>query len=199
MRRFHCVPLLFLFLIMALAGAPLRAQTVDTSIGGTVTDSSGAVVPGATVTVSSSRTGSSKQAVSAPSGDYNITYLAPGTYDLTVSRPGFGTLTERHSAGINQQAKINVVMNVAAQQTVEVNRTTVAADRRRVPWRGCGADSAPNLPLNGRKFDDLAILTPGVTVYNPDNHSSTADGSAISAYGGHDLVAGQRRRRDHGE
>ena len=122
MRRFHYVQLLSLFLMMALACIPSPAQTVDTSIGGTVTDSSGAVVPGATVTVSSARTGTSKQAVSAPSGDWNVTYLTPGTYDVTVTAPGFGSSAQKGIVlEINQQAKVNIVMRVASQQqTVEV-------------------------------------------------------------------------------
>jgi outer membrane receptor protein involved in Fe transport len=187
LRKLHCVPLLFLFLIATLSCARLHAQTVDTSIGGTVTDSSGAAVPGATVTVSSSRTGISKQAVSSPSGDYNINYLTPGSYDVSVTASGFGTSVQKGIVlELNQQAKVNVVMSVASsQQTVEVQGSQPLLQTEDSSLGVVvGSDSAANLPLNGRKFGDLAVLTPGVTVTNPDNHSSSTAGSAISAYGG---------------
>ena len=51
-------------------------------------------------------------------------------------------------------------------------------------WSSTGRSKRP---LNGRKFDNLAILTPGVQIYNPDNHSSSTDGSSISANGGRSI------------
>ena len=77
-------------------------------------------------------------------------------------------------------------MNVAAvQQTVEVQAAQPLLQSEDASLGVVvGTESADNLPLNGRKFNDLAILTPGVTVYHPDNHSSSTDGSAINAYGG---------------
>jgi hypothetical protein len=186
MRRLNSIFLLCLSLIVTLSCAPAPAQTVDTAIIGTITDSSGAAIPGATVVVSSSATGIKKQAVTGSSGDYTINYLTPGNFDVTVSANGFRSAEQTNIVlQINQQARVNLVMGVAGQeQTIQVQGTQPLLQTEDASLGVVvGADSAANLPLNGRKFNDLAILTPGVTVYNPDNHSSSTDGSAISAYG----------------
>jgi Carboxypeptidase regulatory-like domain len=186
MRRLHSIFLLCLSLIVTLTCAPAPAQTVDTAIIGTITDSSGAAIPGATVVVSSSATGIKKQAVTGSGGEYTINYLTPGNFDVTVSANGFRSAEQTNIVlQINQQARVNLVMGVAGQeQTIQVQGTQPLLQTEDASLGVVvGADSAANLPLNGRKFNDLAILTPGVTVYNPDNHSSSTDGSAISAYG----------------
>jgi Carboxypeptidase regulatory-like domain/TonB-dependent Receptor Plug Domain len=186
MRRLHFIFLLCLSLIVTLTCAPAPAQTVDTAIIGTITDSSGAAIPGATVVVSSSATGIKKQAVTGSGGEYTINYLTPGNFDVTVSANGFRSAEQTNIVlQINQQARVNLVMGVAGQeQTIQVQGTQPLLQTEDASLGVVvGADSAANLPLNGRKFNDLAILTPGVTVYNPDNHSSSTDGSAISAYG----------------
>jgi Carboxypeptidase regulatory-like domain/TonB dependent receptor-like, beta-barrel/TonB-dependent Receptor Plug Domain len=186
MRRLNSVLLLCLSFIVTLTCAPAPAQTVDTAIVGTITDSSGAAIPGATVVVSSSATGIKKQAVTGSGGEYTISYLTPGSFDVTVSANGFRSAEQKSIVlQINQQARVNLVMAVAGQeQTIQVQGTQPLLQTEDASLGVVvGADSAANLPLNGRKFNDLAILTPGVTVYNPDNHSSSTDGSAISAYG----------------
>jgi outer membrane receptor protein involved in Fe transport len=177
---------LLLFLLIFSLSAPLYAQTIDTAIVGTVSDNSGAVIPGANVVVLSVATGIEKKAVTAGTGEYGITYLAPGKYDLTVSAPGFVSVQQKGIVlQINQQARINIALKAgAAEQTVQVSATQPLLQSEDSSLGVVvGTESAQNLPLNGRKFDDLAILTPGVTVYNPDNHTSTEDGAAINAYG----------------
>src|ERR1700744_3459538 len=111
MRRLNSVFLLCLSLIVTLTCAPAPAQTVDTAIVGTITDSSGAAIPGATVVVSSSATGIKKQAVTGSSGEYTVSYLTPGSFDVTVTANGFRP-TEQKSVvlQINQQARVNLVM-----------------------------------------------------------------------------------------
>ena len=174
------------FLLPVLLSSPLPAQTVDTAIIGTITDNSGAVIPGAAISVLSSATGLEKKAVSTSTGEYSVTYLFPGTYNLTVSAPGFASTQQQGIVlQINQQARINVALKAgAAAQTVEVQATQPLLESEDSSLGVVvGTESAANLPLNGRRFNDLAILTPGVGVYNPDNHTSTEDGAAITAYG----------------
>ena len=86
-----------LFLLLISIGMPSLAQTVDTAITGTVTDSTGAVIPGATVTVTSATTGIAKRAVTASAGEYNVNYLTPGAYDLTVAATD-SPLTQRRAS-----------------------------------------------------------------------------------------------------
>src|ERR1700761_6622747 len=121
--RYFIFHLLFIAAICNCVYAP--AQTVDTAIQGAVTDTSGAAIPGATVIVSSVATGLRKQAVTNSNGDYSITYLTPGNYDVTATASGFGSSAQKNVVlQINQQAKVSLIMGVACQQqTVQVEGT----------------------------------------------------------------------------
>ena len=184
MRKLSAV-LITLFLIGVCITS--TAQTVDTAIVGTVTDSTGAIIPNAAVTIVSSSTGISKRVVTNSAGEYSVTYLTPGNYNVTVSANGFASRVQKGiELQINQSAKIDVALSIGGnEQTVEVQATQPMLQSDNASLGVVvGTKSAESLPLNGRKFNDLAILTPGVAVYNPDNHSSSTDGSAITAYGG---------------
>ena len=179
--------LVFLFLFFVLISIPTFAQTVDTAIVGTVSDNSGAVMIGATVTITSPATGIEKKAVTTSTGEYRVTYLTPGSYDVTVSANGFTSYEQKGIVlQINQQERINVILKPGGgQQTVEVEASQPLLQTEDSSLGVVvGTESAENLPLNGRKFNDLALLSPGITIYDPNNHSSSTDGSAVSAYGG---------------
>ena len=178
--------LLFLFLSLIMICMPLHAQTVDTAIAGIVTDNTGAVIPGAIVTITDPATGQQKKAVTASTGEYNVNYLTPGSYDVAVSANGFTSYEQKGVVlQINQQAKINAVMRAGGgTQVIEVSAAPPMLQSDDASLGVViGTESAENLPLNGRKFDDLAVLTPGVTVSDPDNHTSSTAGSSINAYG----------------
>src|SRR5436309_2352535 len=80
----------FAVLLLALS---MIAQVQSGNVSGTVTDPSGAVVPGATVTVKSSTTGLTRTATTSSNGGYTINNLPPGPYDVKVSASGFGNFT----------------------------------------------------------------------------------------------------------
>ncbi len=163
------------------------AQSVDTAILGTVTDSSGAVVPGATVTILSEATGVTKAATTNAQGEFEVRYLTPGAYDVTVQANGFSSQTQKGIVvQISQQEKVGFSLSVSTRQENVVVQSGQQLLQTEDASLGevVGPERTENLPLNGRKFDDLAILTPGTAVYNPDLHFSSTDGSAISSNGG---------------
>src|SRR5690349_13705842 len=187
----NCIYLsLLLPVFMAVS---VSAQTVDTAILGTVTDAGGAVVPSGTVTLTQQSTGLSRNATTANDGTYEFRYLLPGEYTVEVKANGFNT--ERRAGvtlQLGQQAKVDFTLNIGTvQQTIEVNAAPPLLQTENASLGNVvGPERIENLPLNGRKFDDLAILTPGVQVYNPDLHSSSTDGSEIGGNGGR-LIWGQ--------
>jgi hypothetical protein len=152
-------------LVACALGARLSAQTTSTEVLGTVTDASAAVVTGAEVTLLRVATGEKRQTKTDESGNYSFPLIEIGDYHVTVSMAGFKTQTK---TGINvayqQKARVNVTLEVGATtETVEVVATGVelktddaavsnTIERRRVQ----------ELPLLGRNFATLAILTPGV-------------------------------------
>jgi outer membrane receptor protein involved in Fe transport len=183
---------LFLTALTALE-MPLVAQTVDTAILGTVTDSAGAVITGGTVTLTQAAKGLSRTVRTGADGTYEFRYLLPGEYAVEVKATGFNAV--RRSAvtiQLGQQAKIDFALTVGGvQQTVDVTAAPPLLQTENASLGNVvGPERIQNLPLNGRKFDDLAILTPGVQVYNPNLHSSSTDGSQIGGNGGR-LIWGQ--------
>ena len=160
-------------------------QTVDTAILGTVTDNTGAVIPRAKVTVTSVSTGIAKSVVATAQGEYTVHYLLPGTYNIAVTANGF-TTTRRQGVELqlNQQARVNFALQVGSttQQVIVHAAPPLLQTQTSSLSTVVGQTETQNLPLNGRKFDDLAILTPGTTSYDPDNHTSSEDGASVQSY-----------------
>ena len=152
-------------LAFVLGAATAAAQTTSTEVLGTVTDATGAVVGGAEITLLRVSTGEKRQTKSDDSGNYSFPLIEIGDYTVTVGMSGFKTQTK---TGVNvayqQKARVNLALEVGATtERVEVVATGVelktddaavstTIERQRVQ----------ELPLLGRNFASLAILTPGV-------------------------------------
>ena len=142
------------------------AQTTSGSIVGTVTDSSGAVIPNVTVTAKSTESGNSRSAVSDASGSYKLLSLPAGVYDVTATAKGFST-------GVRRQVVIDVVANVPVnftlsvgnvQETVEVTSEASQIETNDASVSGVvGEHAIRELPLNGRDWVQLATLEPAVS------------------------------------
>src|SRR5450432_1338697 len=106
---------------LLLASALLFGQAESGTISGTVTDKSGAVVPGATVTVASSNTGFSRTTTTGSSGQYAIPALKPDTYTLTVDASGFQKYTKQVVVDVGSRMDVSAQLGVTgASTTVEV-------------------------------------------------------------------------------
>ena len=185
--------LLFLVAFSIACVLAVQAQTVDTAILGTVVDPAGAPVAGATVTILLPTTGLSRVVTTSPAGTYEARYLIPGEYVVETGPPGFRR--ERRTGVViqlGQQARIDFSLKVGTvQETMEVNTGVPLLQMENATIAGVvDQQRIESLPINGRRFDDLAVLTPGVIVYNPDLHSSSTDGSEIGGNGGR-LIWGQ--------
>jgi hypothetical protein len=172
--------------LAAVCILPLAAQTLDTGILGNVTDPTGAAIAAGVVTISSPATGVRRTVNTSADGKYEVRYLVPGEYTVEVAAPGFRT--ERHTnvvIQINQQARIDFSMQLGeVQQTVEINAAAPLLQTENATLGGVVAtERIVNLPLNGRSFIQLSVLTPGVTVYEPSQFTSSTDGSRIIANG----------------
>ena len=183
MRRLSSVLLVAFLTVISMR---VHAQTVDTAIGGVVSDSTGAVLPGATVIITNPATAQQKQAVTSAVGEFNINYLTPGHYDVRVSASGFATYEQKGlELQLNQSARITVSLATGSETQVIEVQTSVPLLQVDNGTLGAviGPERAENLPLNGRKINDLATLTPGVVVSDPNNHTSSTAGSTVVANG----------------
>jgi hypothetical protein len=185
--------LLGLILLAVFSAPAVHGQSVDTAILGSLLDSGGGAVSGATVTVTQPSTGFTHTAVSSADGAYEVRYLVPGEYTVEVHLTGFrGERRTGVVIQLGQQARIDFQLKVGAiQETVEVNTGVPLLQTEDATTAGVVDEQRiGSLPLNGRRFDDLAVLTPGVSVYNPDIHNSSTDGSEIGGNGAR-LIWGQ--------
>ncbi|HYM13345.1 MAG TPA: carboxypeptidase-like regulatory domain-containing protein, partial [Bryobacterales bacterium] len=140
------------------------AQTTTGSIVGTVTDNTGAVIPGASVTVTNTDTGAETKTSTDSSGNYVVTPLPVGHYSVTVEAQGF---KKSVSGGITLNVQDRIGVNVALEvgQVTETVEVVGAAPRLQTDtsYLGQVVDSQKivDLPLNGRFFTRLAVLTAG--------------------------------------
>ncbi len=176
--------------LIALGTCLSVAQTSTATILGVVKDTTGALIPGAMVTVKHTETGYTRTAISSETGDYNVALLQVGAYEITTAMPGFKQDVRR---GINlvvgQQAVINLTLEVgAAAEQVTVTEEAPLVNTTLSSTSGLITEQQiKELPLNGRSFDQLLVLNAGV-VNNTSNMAGGA-GGAFPAFS----VAGHRQ------
>ncbi|HTZ49821.1 MAG TPA: TonB-dependent receptor [Verrucomicrobiae bacterium] len=163
--------LLSISFVLFVSGA--RAQTGTTSVRGTVTDKSGAVVAGATVTLDEPSLNVQRTATSSATGGYEFPALQPGTYSLTVTAPGFRKYEQKNiELLVNVPTTLNVLLQVGATtETVEVSAISQTINTTDASLGvAFGENQVKQLPLESRNVGDLLSLQAGV-VYTGDNPS----------------------------
>jgi hypothetical protein len=174
--------------ILIMSSVTAMGQLTTGTITGTVTDQSGAAVPGATVTLKQTETGVSRTTQTRENGRYEALSLPNGSYEVTASLSGFKTLVRTGIAlAVGQNAVVDFALQVGEVsqsltvtiETAQVETTTATVsnlvDEKKVT----------DLPLNGRDLTQLSFLQPGVI-------KSPATGGAFSGLGDKLSVAGSR-------
>src|SRR5215471_1388591 len=178
-----------LVVIVLLSAVSAYAQTVTGTISGTVKDSSGAAIASAKVEVLNQDTGTARSLVTDVAGRYSAVLLPLGNYRVTATHEGFQT--EARSGielTVGREAVVDLTLAIGATtQTVEVKGEVALINTTSAQIQGLVAgEQIRELPLNGRSYNDLALLNPGV-IYDKMKGSSASDG-----YGARMSVSGAR-------
>jgi hypothetical protein len=158
--------LLFVFLVgLVLQASLASAQSDNSSITGTISDSSGAVVPHATVTITNEATGQTRTVTSNDTGFYASTNLPPGNYTVSATAQGFQSFTQTHN---HLQPSIPMSVNAALSVGASATTVNVVADANVIQTQTAAVgqlvtqEQVKNIQLNGRNPMYLAQLEPGV-------------------------------------
>jgi hypothetical protein len=187
-----------LIALALLSLANLPAQTTNGLITGEVTDSTGAFVPGVQVTAVNQGTGLTRNAVSNSSGSYILPQLSPGVYKLTIAKEGFASINrENVELQVNQSVTIDFQLRVgSASQTVEVTGAPPQLNTTSSTLTDVVShDETVGLPLNGREFTQLTLLTPGAAPQEDGQQSAFT--VALGAGGISPSVNGQRGEQNN--
>src|SRR5881409_4300606 len=176
-----------IFALIALGTCLSVAQTSTATILGTVKDTSGALIPGVSITVKYTESGLTRTVVSGERGGYNVALLPVGAYELTTTMPGFKQVVR---SGINlvvgQEAVVDLTLEVgAAAEQITVSEEVPLVNTTTASTSGVITEQqVKDLPLNGRSFDNLILLNVGVS----NATSNTLDGGAWNMFS----LAGKR-------
>lgn len=185
-----------LALLAGVCSSTLHAQTFYGSIVGVVTDVSGAVVPGATVTITNIGTNDKRTATSDSSGNYQFVDLVPAVYRVEVSKENYKRfLRDRSAVQVGSTLRVDVVLQVGTiTETVEV---TTQAPLLQTDSGTMGTEvegkTVQEMPLNGRNAMNLLALdasivpntgSTGATTLNTGTHTNTSDWGNFSIGGG---------------
>ena len=185
------VLLLAAAIALELASFSLMAQSTTGTISGTVTDNSGAVLPAAKVLIVNEDTGISRTVQADPQGRYLVPALSLGRYRITISMEGFQTEVRSGVVlTVGREAVVNAELNVGAvSTTVEVTGEAPLVESTTSAVGGLVDErTIRELPLNGRSYDQLALLETGVISYGGGGTS----GGFLYGTGTRFSVAGSR-------
>ena len=184
LRSVRGATLLLLALLLATAN-PLRAQVLTAQLNGRVTDSQGAAIPGATVTVSDPARGFTVSVSTDTNGDYVVPLLQPADhYVIAVKRTGFRETVQKDvSLQVAQTAKIDLALQVGeVSDSVTVTGAPPLLDTQTSSiGQVITGQTVEDLPLNGRSTFRLIALTPGVT-FNRSAYGQFGDVAVNSTF-----------------
>lgn len=153
-------------LMLATMSVVASAQSnVDGAIGGTVNDPNGAVVPNASVTVKNEGTNKEKTATTGSDGHFKVIQLQPGSYTVTINATGFGAFTQsRVLVEVGRTTELEFPLSVGDAGTSQVDVTAEAPvinTSQQDFSSNVNQTSINELPINGRRWSNFALLTPG--------------------------------------
>jgi hypothetical protein len=166
----------FLLSLAILPWQFVKAQTVNGAFHGTITDASGAVIPSTSIVVKNQGTGAIREMTSNDSGYYAITQLPPAQYSITATKGGFKAMAQTDvQLLVNEDREVSFVLQVGrVSQQVQVT-AAAAALQTSTSTLGTviGTHQVMDLPLNGRQFSHLILLSPGSVPVGGDQHLAT--------------------------
>ncbi|HEX8558119.1 MAG TPA: TonB-dependent receptor [Pyrinomonadaceae bacterium] len=178
--------LLLLSLALLCLSAPALGQGATGQITGTVADAAGAVVPGASVTVTNLATALRREAAAGEQGDFAVPLLPPGTYRVEVAAQGFKrVVVEEVEVNVTQTATLNLRLEPSAVEetvTVTAEGTLVQQESSQV-GRVIETRAISQLPLPTRNFQQLLTLSPGASA-SVSNNTELGRGDAVISVNG---------------
>jgi Carboxypeptidase regulatory-like domain len=187
--------------MLLMSSSSLQAQTQTGTITGTVTDSTGAVLVGATVTITNEGTGAAQTTTTDAQGRYLVPLLPVGSYDVQAKLSGFQTVNHK---GITLAVGASPVVDFSLPVGKVSETVTVAGEVSQVQTQSAAVSSlvspqqVSQLPLNGRNFTQLIGLAPGVQIINDSSNGGRqgvgGGGASGSFYGNQQVftIAGSR-------
>jgi hypothetical protein len=186
---------LFLFLIGYTAFS--WSQVVGGSILGTVKDDSGGAIPEAKVTVKNRETGAERRAVTDQAGRFTIFSIAIGRYDVVAEKTGFATGRRTGiELAVGQSVSVDLTLPVGEVQqaiTIEEAPTPVTLSTQQISGL-VSERQVKDMPLNGRSYDQLVTLNPGIVNYTSERSGGV--GTSNSAVGNMFAVSGRRAQEN---
>ena len=182
--------------VLLLALPPLFAQT-SAVLSGTVTDPSAGAIQGAAVTVTNSDTGAVRKTVTDAGGRYQVASLEVGEYRVRAAKSGFSEeLRTGIRLAVGQEAFVDLRMQVGqAEQTVTVTGDAPLVENTTADISGLvSGQQIRDLPLNGRSFDELMTLNPGVVNFTWEKTGGV--GVSNSTNGNNFSVSGNRPQQN---
>jgi hypothetical protein len=179
-------------LVLILAPVNSWAQG-EASISGVVTDATGAVIAGAPVKVHNTETGAIRSVVTDAAGRYDASLLAVGKYDVTAEQTGFRAESKKDiTLVLGQRASVDLKLTIeGTQQSINVEETALDLLVTTAEFSGLvGEQQVKDLPLNGRSYDQLLTLNPGVVNYT--SQRSGGIGTSNSVVGNMFSASGRR-------
>ncbi|MBT9330592.1 TonB-dependent receptor [Paracidobacterium acidisoli] len=178
-----------LSILLFLMSIQVSAQIDTGSVTGTVRDATGGAIPGAKVEVVNTSTNVVTPVVTNSDGTYVVLALIPDTYDVRVTAAGFSPAVE-HGIRVNVQTRAQADFSLSVgqvQQEIQVSSASQVLQTQTADVGGVIESRQINdLPLNGRNYDQLALLEPGV-YHNPDSEVANPAEGRFSANGNLEL------------